>query len=152
MGQPGTMCPPAVGACHVALPAAQNSMTVAPGCLQALYACTQPAACSQRSVHAQRMAEPATVCCLQASYQVTQVQLMNRQDCCRCPLADARIYIGDPSALDLAQTVNPLLSQETDWQLCAEVSTWHVAVSIAQVTVAGHCVPGHGHSQKVDLR
>eukprot|EP00891_Asterochloris_glomerata_P009502 jgi/Astpho2/9502/fgenesh1_pg.00145_%23_86_t len=57
----------------------------------------------------------------QASYQVTQVQLMNRQDCCRCPLADARIYIGDPSALDLAQTVNPLLSQETDWQLCAEV-------------------------------
>lgn len=58
---------------------------------------------------------------LTASYQVTQVQLMNRQDCCRCPLADARIYIGDPSALDLAQTVNPLLSQETDWQLCAEV-------------------------------
>ena len=89
-----------------------------PGCLQAQLACTQPAACRQ----AQRMAEPVSLRCLQASYQVTQVQLMNRQDCCRCPLAEAKIYIGDPSALNLAQTVNPLLSQETGWQLCAEVS------------------------------
>ena len=79
-------------------------------------------------MHAQRVAEFAALCCLQASYQVTQVQLMNRQDCCRCPLAEAKIYIGDPSALNLAQTVNPVLSQETDWQLCAEVSTRHGTV------------------------
>ena len=78
------------------------------------------------------MAEPATLCCLQASYQVTQVQLMNRQDCCRCPLAEAKIYVGDPSALNLAQTVNPLLSQEADWQLCAEVSTPRGMVWVAR--------------------
>lgn len=58
---------------------------------------------------------------MQVSYTVTQVVISNRQDCCRCPLAGANIYIGDPSALNLAANDNPDLSTESNWQLCATV-------------------------------
>lgn len=58
---------------------------------------------------------------LQVSYRVTHVVLSARQDCCRCPLAGAKIYIGDPSALNLASNENPDLSTESNWQLCATV-------------------------------
>ena len=47
--------------------------------------------------------------------------LSARQDCCRCPLAGANIYIGDPTALNLASNENPDLSAESNWQLCATV-------------------------------
>ena len=58
---------------------------------------------------------------MQVSYTVTQVVISNRQDCCRCPLAGANIYIGDPSALNLVASENPDLSTESNWQLCATV-------------------------------
>ena len=58
---------------------------------------------------------------MQVSYTVTQVVISNRQDCCRCPLAGANIYIGDPSALNLAANDSPDLSTESNWQLCATV-------------------------------
>lgn len=59
---------------------------------------------------------------MQANFQVTHVVLTNRQECCRCPLAGANIYIGNPSNLNIIATDNPDLSQETNWQLCATVS------------------------------
>ncbi len=62
---------------------------------------------------------------VQVSYRVTHVVLSNRQECCRCPLAGAKIYIGDPSALNLALNENPDLSTESNWQLCATVSNMH---------------------------
>ena len=59
---------------------------------------------------------------MQANYRVTHVVLTNRQECCRCPLAGAKIYIGNPSNLNVVATENPDLSKETTWQLCATVS------------------------------
>ena len=64
---------------------------------------------------------------VQASYQVTHVVITNRQECCRCPLAGAKIYIGNPAAVNLVATKNPDLSQDANWQLCATVSSHHAA-------------------------
>ncbi|DBA82558.1 TPA: hypothetical protein ACH3X2_000771 [Trebouxia sp. C0005] len=61
---------------------------------------------------------------ISVSYRVTHVVLSARQDCCRCPLAGAKIYIGDPSALNLASNENPDLSTESNWQLCATVPSF----------------------------
>lgn len=58
---------------------------------------------------------------LQANYEVSQVVLTNRQECCRCPLAGANIYIGNPSNLNVIAIENPDLSQEAAWELCATV-------------------------------
>ncbi|DBA97919.1 TPA: hypothetical protein ACH3X3_012768 [Trebouxia sp. C0006] len=61
---------------------------------------------------------------ISVSYRVTHVVLSARQDCCRCPLAGANIYVGDPSALNLASNENPDLSTESNWQLCATVPSF----------------------------
>ncbi|DBB07079.1 TPA: hypothetical protein ACH3X1_011664 [Trebouxia sp. C0004] len=61
---------------------------------------------------------------ISVSYRVTHVVLSARQDCCRCPLAGAKIYIGDPSALNVASNENPDLSTESNWQLCATVPSF----------------------------
>ncbi|KAL3151279.1 hypothetical protein ABBQ38_013117 [Trebouxia sp. C0009 RCD-2024] len=63
---------------------------------------------------------------ISANYQVTQVVLTNRQECCRCPLAGAKIYIGNPSNLNILATDNPDLSKEITWQLCATVPEFSV--------------------------
>lgn len=69
------------------------------------------------------------MCLMQANFEVSQVVLTNRQECCRCPLAGANIYIGNPSNLNVIALDNPDLSKETTWQLCATVRPWQALLS-----------------------
>lgn len=73
---------------------------------------------------------------MSATYQVTQVQLVNRQDCCRCPLAGANIYIGNPASIDLALADNPDFSTDSNWALCATVPDY-VAGNLAPIFSPG---------------
>lgn len=70
---------------------------------------------------------------LQTNYEVSQVVLTNRQECCRCPLAGANIYIGNPSNLNIIATDNPDLSKESTWQLCATVRPLQALFIVADV-------------------
>lgn len=71
---------------------------------------------------------------LQASYQVAEVVLTGRQECCRCSLAGANIYVGTPAGLNLLSTDNPEFSTDLDWQLCATVSLLPPAAVTAALT------------------
>ena len=75
---------------------------------------------------------------LQVNYKVSQVVLTNRQECCRCPLAGANIYIGNPSNLNVIATDNPDLSKETTWQLCATVRALQAVANVAHLP-NDHC-------------
>lgn len=70
------------------------------------------------------------MCLMQANFEVSQVVLTNRQECCRCPLAGANIYIGNPSNLNVIAVDNPDLSKESTWQLCATVRPLQLASSL----------------------